>query len=418
MDAQNTWHVDEDQMVNVRGQAQDSLDDIDDLTHTWWPDDAQPSLIRVFDGRTSEYDMVWYEAGLHKMRLEVTDTEGASSGVEERWVSVNNVPPVIEPLASTLPIAEGQSISVSGSSTDTPSDRASLIRCWDIDPSMDSDDFGSADDDCDVIGDNLTISWNRSGTHKLVYHVTDDDGAHTSEVLEVMVLNTPPIVRTAPFSCRAYEACLLDASATLDALNDVEDLTVVWDIDVNVDSNEDGIPDNDADLIGKSVTYTFRSDGVQSVKVMAWDEDPERPGTKVVSFAVLPADRTALENLGASLVGEEAKPIAQLGLLAALLLVVVFITRRKSRPEENSVWDEVTGTLALSAFDERDEKIEEKRPEGPPPDYLFEQSLQQAPNQSTALPQRGPPLPESGLPEGWTMEQWEHYGHQWLDSQV
>ena len=417
MDAQNTWHVDEDQMVNVRGQAQDSVDDIDDLTHTWWPDDAQPSLIRVFDGRTSEYDMVWYEAGLHKMRLEVTDTEGASSGVEERWVSVNNVPPVIEPLASTLPIAEGQSISVSGSSTDTPSDRASLIRCWDIDPSMDSDDFGSADDDCDVIGDNLTISWNRSGTHKLVYHVTDNDGAHTSEVLEVMVLNTPPIVRTAPFSCRAYEPCLLDASTTLDALNDVEDLTVVWDIDVNVDSNEDGIPDNDADLIGKSVTYTFRSDGVQSVKVMAWDEDPERPGTKVVSFAVLPADRTALENLGASLVGEEANPIAQLGLLAALLLVVVFITRRKSRPEENSVWDEVTGTLALSAFDERDEKIEEKRPEGPPPDYLFEQSLQQAPNQTTAPLQRGPPLPESGLPEGWTMEQWEHYGHQWLDSQ-
>ena len=29
-----------------------------------------------------------------------------------------------------------------------------------------------------------------------------------------------------------------------------------------------------------------------------------------------------------------------------------------------------------------------------------------------------PPLPESGLPEGWSMEQWEHYGQQWLDSQV
>ena len=57
---------------------------------------------------------------------------------------------------------------------------------------MDSDDFGSADDDCDVIGDNLTVSWNRSGTHKLVYHVTDDDGAHSSEVLEVLVLNTRP----------------------------------------------------------------------------------------------------------------------------------------------------------------------------------------------------------------------------------
>ena len=26
----------------------------------------------------------------------------------------------------------------------------------------------------------------------------------------------------------------------------------------------------------------------------------------------------------------------------------------------------------------------------------------------------GPPLPPTGLPAGWTMEQWQHYGHQWL----
>lgn len=28
-----------------------------------------------------------------------------------------------------------------------------------------------------------------------------------------------------------------------------------------------------------------------------------------------------------------------------------------------------------------------------------------------------PPLPEEGLPEGWTMEQWQHYGQQWLNQQ-
>ena len=27
----------------------------------------------------------------------------------------------------------------------------------------------------------------------------------------------------------------------------------------------------------------------------------------------------------------------------------------------------------------------------------------------------GPPLPEGGLPAGWSMEQWVHYGHQYLD---
>ena len=29
-------------------------------------------------------------------------------------------------------------------------------------------------------------------------------------------------------------------------------------------------------------------------------------------------------------------------------------------------------------------------------------------------PSNSPPIPESGLPEGWTMEQWEWYGHEWL----
>ncbi|RJU82729.1 MAG: hypothetical protein DWB99_03795 [Candidatus Poseidoniales archaeon] len=27
-----------------------------------------------------------------------------------------------------------------------------------------------------------------------------------------------------------------------------------------------------------------------------------------------------------------------------------------------------------------------------------------------------PPLPQTGLPEGWTIEQWNYYGAQWLES--
>ena len=33
-------------------------------------------------------------------------------------------------------------------------------------------------------------------------------------------------------------------------------------------------------------------------------------------------------------------------------------------------------------------------------------------------PSAGPPLPPEGLPAGWTMEQWEHYGQQYLDGQL
>jgi hypothetical protein len=27
-----------------------------------------------------------------------------------------------------------------------------------------------------------------------------------------------------------------------------------------------------------------------------------------------------------------------------------------------------------------------------------------------------PPIPEDGLPEGWSEEQWQHFGQQYLDS--
>ena len=41
--------------------------------------------------------------------------------------------------------------------------------------------------------------------------------------------------------------------------------------------------------------------------------------------------------------------------------------------------------------------------------------LQDEPQGSTdEKPSNPPPIPESGLPEGWTMEQWEWYGHEWL----
>ena len=53
---------------------------------------------------------------------------------------------------------------------------------------------------------------------------------------------------------------------------------------------------------------------------------------------------------------------------------------------------------------------------GPEPE---KQTLaQDASNPMMALGPTGPqplPLPTAGLPDGWTMEQWAHYGHQWQE---
>ena len=36
----------------------------------------------------------------------------------------------------------------------------------------------------------------------------------------------------------------------------------------------------------------------------------------------------------------------------------------------------------------------------------------------TDLASQAPPIPEEGLPDGWSMEQWQHYGHQYVEMQT
>ena len=55
-------------------------------------------------------------------------------------------------------------------------------------------------------------------------------------------------------------------------------------------------------------------------------------------------------------------------------------------------------------------------PSTPPPAVPAVPAQPVAPSAPVAPAQpAGPPLPESGLPQGWTMEQWNAYGHQWLE---
>ena len=420
-DEQQIWQLDEDQLVTIKGQAEDSVDDIEQLSHTWWPDDQQSSLIYFLTGRVTQFDMSWQTSGLHTIRLDVTDDDGAKSTTNERWVNIRNVPPVVQPLNSILPIAEGQSITIIGNSTDTPSDIPSLVKCWDIDPGIDSDGVGGASDDCDIVGDELNYAWNRSGSHTVVYHVTDDDSATTSEVVVVEVVNIPPIVRVKNVECRAYEQCVLDARTTIDSLNDIGELNYVWDLDTSVDSNGDGIKDNDADLTGARVEHMFKKEGKVTVKAIVWDENPEKPGSAKLVITVGAADRNIIQEAGALLAGEEASPIAQVGLVLILILLLVLVARRREKSAKDKNWqrDELD-----DAFD-RESNLESthRKPASPPPGFVFEQALQKAPSsidsEDISIDDllEGPKLPESGLPDGWSMEQWQYYGHEWLNSQ-
>ena len=389
-ETQMTWQVYEDQSVELSARAEDSMDDLDNLHYDW---DFGSST----DGRESRVPIGWTQAGMRTVKVNAIDSEGAQSGWVERWVDVQNVNPVVEPLPEIMAVAEGQFVTLTGKASDTPSDMASLEICWDVDPGADTDGFGSADDDCDVIGENLTWSWDLAGEHTVVFHVTDDDGARNSSTATITVINLPPMVRIAQVdNAVAGIPVLLDASNTLDSKGDKTFLTVVWDVDCTTDGDGDGIIDNDADLVGMRVNHTFSKAGVWKVKAIVWDEDVQNPASQSIDIEVDSPDRTAIEEVFSSLSGDEANPFLQLLALALVLSCIVLVMKRvRKKPE--SMWEN------------EDEGIME-RPMAPPSLNLFE-NIQSDEDTKDVV---GLPLPESGLPEGWTMEQWKHYGHQWV----
>ena len=393
--AQLTWKIQEDQPIELSARAEDSIDDLAELSYEW-------SFGVDTDGRESRVPMVWNEAGMKAILVKAIDSEGEDSGWVERWVDVQNLEPQIEELPEVMAVAEGQSFTLSGNAWDTPSDLDSLTICWDVDPGADTDGIGSADDDCDIEGENLTWSWQNSGVYNVVFHATDNDGARNSSSASVTVLNLPPLVMVnVPSKAIAGETVKLDASPTRDSPIDKEYLTVVWDIDCSVDSDGDGIKDNDADLVGSIVDYEFPRAGKFEIKAIAWDEEIQKPNSKSVIIEVSSPDMTAFEQVMESLTGETANPFFQLLGISLIIAGLVFFLKRGQR-KRDSVWDEgdmpdIVAPLdapTIDAFSEDEVTIPEM--------IELNETL---------------PLPEGGLPEGWTMEQWEHYGHQYQGGQ-
>ena len=103
------------------------------------------------------------------------------------------------------------------------------------------------------------------------------------------------------------------------------------------------------------------------------------------------------------------------GVTIIALLGILLMVLNSEEEEENQDWaqggyeDNITATYGAVAAAPNVGSMEKSIPDISPP---------VAPVSAPPQPaiQSGPPLPEGGLPEGWTMEQWSHYGQQWLDS--
>ena len=68
--------------------------------------------------------------------------------------------------------------------------------------------------------------------------------------------------------------------------------------------------------------------------------------------------------------------------------------------------------MAAPQYAQPQPMYQQPQPVSPQPMYQQPQPIVPQPSQ---VIHRGPPLPATGLPEGWTMDQWEYYGQQYLD---
>ena len=207
---------------------------------------------------------------------------------------------------TVLPLAEGEEVRLVGNATDTPSDYDTLIRCWDVDPGLDSNDIGGADDDCDVVGDELVWHWNTSGTHTVIYHVTDDDG--------VRVVRFFPLKSST--SHRLFEPRTLSATPSkhvywmqLKRLTPSTISTKSRSFGISTHPLTAMVMVSGTTMLIKSVNRSsmFTREGSYTIRVIAWDENPERPGTRVINVEIGAQNVPLWRNWG--LLSSAMKPI-------------------------------------------------------------------------------------------------------------
>ena len=424
-DANGTWILEEDQTVILRAQGSDSLNDRDQLILNWNLSDLMPELMVSTDGSASDVATSWPTTGQHVISVRAVDDDGASSEPSLAMVTIENVAPTLTAETNFLdainridglPVFENDMVVFDVTGSDTASDMDTLEICWDIDGTMDSDLDGTLSNDCDVEGDHLETMWDSSGYRTITAWVMDDDGEKASLSAVVKVQNRIPIAKI------AYENGSIDnlvegdslnitAFDTVDTESDLLDMLYVWDYEWE-DTNLDGEGIGDVDATGISISIENIPAGTWTITLTVTDDDLAT-STKTITISVEEKPPEGiLEEFSEAIGVSQTMSIVILLLVALVLVLASFLAVTRRSPSEDllesagssKMWDSASlptyGTPAETpAFEQT------AQPTQPVAQPTFEQPPQL---------NQGPPLPASGLPQGWTMEQWAYYGDQYL----
>ena len=420
-DENGTWHLNEDEVALLRATASDSANDEGTVIIEWHPSLNDENWTVSSIGVSSSEAVSWNTSGEHIIQVRAIDADGATSDLRQAMVMIHNVAPSVTGLPGNTPVFKGDMLNLSVVASDTLSDVESLEVCWDLDANLDGDNDGIADNDCELTGTTITPMWTTKGVRMITVTATDDDGATAQQSMNVSVLNLPPreLVNSLTAFTNLTEGdnlTLVGSDFITDSDNDIENLAYQWDSS-HLDTDLDGSKTGDVDFTGTTWTMDNLPPGSWTVVLTVTDDDGESITRELtVVVAELPADGF-FESISNTVGTTTTVVIGLLAIIIVGLVVFLLFTRQGSGQAEDF------GMFEQSQFASAPKTVEAIP--ATQPAQTEPMATQAAPQPATAATyaapmeqpgavNTGPPIPATGLPAGWTMEQWNYYGEQWL----
>jgi hypothetical protein len=295
----------------------------------------------------------------------------------------------------------------------------------------------------------MTASWPTSGVRWITATVTDDNGATDSTSVNVSVINSAPRAKitnsTDVLALNEGDNLTLSGITTTDTAYDKLSLIYAWDSN-HIDSDLDGEKSGDIDYYGEEFLMADLPAGSWTISLTVTDDDGEFSTTTIdIKVKAKPADNF-LESITDSVGGVGTMVIGILAIVIIGLAAFLLFTRNSNPSPEKFTDFNIGGTTsqfsdpistpgADAGFGLYQQETVQPDPYAAAYNPVAQDNLQIDPystynpaTQMVAQPapipapapapvQQGPPLPVTGLPQGWTMDQWQHYGAQYLAAQ-
>ena len=241
------------------------LQQIDTLSWDYYSGDGLANN----DASGWEVEAHWQTPGVKTITLTATSKTGVIAQTNHTITVIDIVDPVARIAGSGLPVSNGWRVNIAETisfNCDSSSDDYTELTCaW----TYDGTPYGQ--------NNSILLSWNDIGTHSIGLTVSDGAGNINSVTNTVIVLDTTlPILEKSSLDGFASsgvvgEKLTFSVSAT-DSYDDITNLRYHWDLQPNRDTDNNGNPRDDADLVGYQTSITFSTVGRNEVVLTVFDQ--------------------------------------------------------------------------------------------------------------------------------------------------